>query len=273
MTDAPTQGLARTEDRGDHLLVTLCNPGRRNALTPAVYDTMREALARAASLPRVGAVLVTGADGYFCAGGDLNALSNRASLSEEDRRALIEDLHDMVRAIRACPRPVIAAVEGGAAGAGLSIALACDLLVAAEDAVFSAAYVRAGLVPDGGLTASLARAVPPAMAARLCLTGDPVDARRLAELGVVTDLAPSGEALTRAAELAGSFAAGPMEAQAAIKELLAQARDNEFAAQLDAERNAMARALGGAEAAAGIAARLGRRAPNFGRANTDRDLA
>lgn len=266
MTSA--QAEARVEDRCDHLKVTLSNFGRRNALAPSMYVSLRAALEQAAAEDRLGAVVLTGADGYFCAGGDLNALATRAATSRDERRALIEDLHDTIRAIRACPRPVIAAIEGGAAGAGLSIALACDLLVAAEDASFAAAYVRVGLVPDGGLTASLARRVPAGFAARMCLTGDPVSATTLAGMGVVTDLVPPGKALARAADLAARFAQGPAAAQGTIKRLLASARDGDFDAQLDREAEAMADALAAPEAAAGLKARLSRAAPDFVRGSS-----
>lgn len=259
------EARAVVEDRGDHMLVTLSNPQRRNALSPAMYADLRAALDQAAADDRIGAVVLTGASGYFCAGGDLNALAERAALSREERRTRIEDLHATIRAIRACSRPVIAAVEGGAAGAGFSIALACDLLVAAEDASFAAAYVRVGLVPDGGLTASLARRVPASLAARLCLTGDPVGAPVLAGMGVVTDLCAPGQAHADAARLAARLARGPAGAQAAIKRLLANAYAGDFDAQMQRERDAMADALASPEAAAGIRARLDRTVPDFGR--------
>ncbi|QIR86726.1 oxepin-CoA hydrolase, alternative type [Paracoccus sp. AK26] len=259
------EARAVVEDRGNHMLVTLSNPQRRNALSPAMYADLRAALDQAAADDRIGAVVLTGASGYFCAGGDLNALAERAALSREERRTRIEDLHATIRAIRACSRPVIAAVEGGAAGAGFSIALACDLLVAAEDASFAAAYVRVGLVPDGGLTASLARRVPASLAARLCLTGDPVGASVLAGMGVVTDLCAPGQAHADAARLAARLARGPAGAQAAIKRLLADAYAGDFDAQMQRERDAMADALASPEAAAGIRARLDRTVPDFGR--------
>lgn len=259
------EARAVVEDRGDHMLVTLSNPQRRNALSPAMYADLRAALDQAAADDRIGAVVLTGASGYFCAGGDLNALAERAALSREERRTRIEDLHATIRAIRACSRPVIAAVEGGAAGAGFSIALACDLLVAAEDASFAAAYVRVGLVPDGGLTASLARRVPASLAARVCLTGDPVGAPVLAGMGVVTDLCAPGQAHADAARLAARLARGPAGAQAAIKRLLADAYAGDFDAQMQRERDAMADALASPEAAAGIRARLDRTVPDFGR--------
>lgn len=260
-----SEATVTVEDRGDHLVATLSNPGRRNALAPSFHPALRQALDRAGSDSRIGAVILTGADGYFCAGGDLNALAARRSATEDERRANIDVLHDTVRAIMSCPCPVIAAVEGGAAGAGFSIALACDLVVAAEDAVFAAAYVRVGLVPDGGLTGALARRVPAGTAARICLTGDPVSAVRLAELGVVTDLAPPGEALTFASKLAVRLAHGPASAQTAIKQMLAQAYDHDTQTQFNVERDRMATALGGPEAAIGLAARLARETPDFRR--------
>lgn len=269
---ARSEAQALVEDHGDHLLVTLSNPARRNALAPAMYADLRAALDRGAADDRFGAVVLTGAGGYFCAGGDLNALAERAALSRDERRARIEDLHATVRAIRTCPRPVIAAVEGGAAGAGFSIALACDLLVAAEDAAFAAAYVRVGLVPDGGLTASLAQRVPASLAARLCLTGDPVAAPVLAGMGVVTDLCAPGQAAARAAQLAARLAQGPAGAQAAIKRLLACAFDGDFDAQLARERDAMADALGSSDAAAGLTARLNRTVPDFGRGRSAQSI-
>ena len=269
MTLTPAQ--ISVEDCGNHLLVTLENPDRRNALSPSMHPILRDALGRAAAEDRLGAVVLTGAGSYFCAGGDLNALAQRAELSREERRARIDELHTTIRAIRACPRPVIAAVEGGAAGAGLSIALACDLLFAAEDATFAAAYVRVGLVPDGGLTASLARRVPASFAGRMCLTGDPVTAPALAGMGVVTDLCPPGQAVVRAAELAARLAQGPAGAQAAIKRLLADAGRKDFDDQLDHERDALADALATPEAAAGLKARLGRTVPDFGRGRPGQD--
>lgn len=258
-------------DQGNYLLVTLDNPARRNALSPSMHPVLRAALDRAAAEDRFGAVVLTGAGGYFCAGGDLNALSQRAELSRDERRARIEELHDTIRAIRACPRPVIAAVEGGAAGAGLSIALACDMLVAAEDATFAAAYVRVGLVPDGGLTASLARRVPASFAARMCQTGDPVTAPKLAGMGVVTDLCAPGQAVACAAELAGRLAQGPAGAQSTIKRLLDDAGQTGFDEQLDRERDAMADAVASAEAASGLRARLDRAVPDFGRGRTENE--
>ena len=255
--------LARVDDLGDRLVIVNMNASRRGALSPDLYAAIGDAMAKAAD-PRIRAVLITSEGGFFCAGGDLNVLIERRSLSEPDRRDKVDLLHDLVRAIRACPVPVIASVEGGAAGAGLSLALACDLIVAAEGAKFTAAYVRAGLVPDGGLTASLSRTLPRPLAMEMCLLARPVTAERMADLGAVNTVVPAGQADAHAQLLADALALGPRDAQSVIRGLVASAYETTEAAQLDAERNAMARAAGGPEAAEGIAAFLEKRKPEFG---------
>lgn len=258
-----TSETCRIEDAGDHLVVVNANPTRRNALTPGFQAGLAAALATAAAEPRIGAVIVTGAEGFFCSGGDLGFLVKAPGMDEAARLAQIEHLHDLVRAIHACPRPVIAAVEGGAAGAGLSLALACDLIVAARGASFAAAYVSAGLVPDAGLTGALTAALPPQLAAEICLLGRPVDAARLHAAGVVNLLTEAGSALAEAKGIAGRLGTGPAAAQAAIKALLVGARAALTAGQLAAEARAMSQALDTPEAAEGIAAFLGKRPPDF----------
>ena len=257
------QQNCRIKDRGTHLVVVNDNPPRRNALTPGFQAGLRAALAQAAAEPRIAAVVLTGAEGFFCAGGDLTLLMTAQEMTHSRRRAEIEDLQSLIRAMLDCPRPVIAAVEGGAAGAGFSLALACDLVVAAQDARFTASYVNAGLIPDGGLTGSLTAALPPALVAEICLLGRSVEAQRLFDLGAINALAEPGGALAAAEALAQRLAQGPAEAQAGIKALLTGARAALMEAQLDAEVEPMAVALGSAEAGEGIAAFLGKRPPDF----------
>lgn len=254
--------MTRVEDRGDRLIVWNGNSARRGALTPELYQAIQQAVEMAAR-PDVRAIILTAEGGFFCAGGDLNALQERRALSIEERHARIELLHDVTRAIRACPVPVIAAVEGGAAGAGFSLALACDLIVAGEDATFTASYVKAGLVPDGGLTAALARSVPRHLAMELCLMGQPVTSARLQALGVVSQIVPTGQVLSAAHTLADRLAKGPAVAQAHIRALVAQAYDQTEQDQLNSERDAMAVAIGADEAAEGIAAFLEKRKPRY----------
>ena len=146
--EQPLPLLQRRE--GAVLVLSNNNPAARNALSPAFYAALTEALAQAEADATVGAIVLTGEGGHFCAGGDLRQLAKRRELPIEERRAKLEGLHDLTRAVRDCRKPVIAAVEGAAAGAGLALALACDMLVAARNAVFSVAYVKVGLTPDGG---------------------------------------------------------------------------------------------------------------------------
>ncbi len=254
--------LARVDDQGDRLVIVNMNSARRGALSPDLYVAIHEAMALALQ-DRVRAVILTSEGGFFCAGGDLNVLIERRKLTEEQRRAKVDELHELVRLIRTCPVPVIAAVEGGAVGAGLSLALACDLIVAAEGVKFTAAYVKAGLVPDGGLTSALSRMVPRALAMEMCVLARPVSAERMETLGVVNAVVPVGEVDAAAHKLADRIAQGPRKAQGAIRSLVAQAYEASEAAQLDAERDAMAHAAGGDEAAEGIAAFLEKRNPSF----------
>lgn len=248
---------------GAVLVLTHNNPSVRNALSPEFYAELTAALTAAAQDDSVGAVVLTGAAGHFCAGGDLRQLAKRRELPLSERRQRLEGLHDLVRALRDCPKPVIAAVEGAAAGAGLSIALACDLLVAARNAVFSVAYVKVGLTPDGGATAFLAEFVSRQVLTELCLTGERISGERLHALGAVNRLTEPGEALAQAIALAQQIAAGPLRANARIKDLCRSAPQATLAEQLDREAEHMVQAQGDAESAEGIGAFLNKRTPDF----------
>lgn len=253
---------ARLEDRGDRVIIWNGNADKRGALSPELYDVIGQAFALAEE-PRVRAVILTSEGDFFCAGGDLNVLIARRSLTEPERREKVDLLHDLLRMVRTSPVPVIGAIEGGAAGAGLSLMMACDLIVASETAKFTAAYVKAGLVPDGGLTASMARTLPRPLAMEMCLLARPVLASRFAELGAVSALTAPGETLAAALALADRLAAGPRAAQGTIRRLVSDAYERSEAEQLNAERDAMAQAAGGDEAAEGIAAFLEKRKARF----------
>jgi len=187
---------------------------------------------------------------------------------EQPRQALFEritNLNEFIRSIRQCAKPVIAAVEGHAAGAGFSIALACDLIVAADDAQFTMAYVKVGLNPDGNGTFSLARALPPQLAAELAMTGSAVAARRLADLGLVNRLAPAGKAMAEALDWAAQLANGATRAIGRIKRELVEAQTNDYNRHLDYERAMFVDALFGDEAGEGIGAFLEKRRAQFHR--------
>ena len=251
------------EDAGDRLIIWNGNTDKRGALSPELYACIMQAC-EMASERRIRAIILTSEGPFFCAGGDLNQLIKSQGMPAEQRVARIDGLHDVIRAMRACAVPIIAAVEGGAAGAGLSFALACDIIVAAKGAKFVAAYVKAGLVPDGGLTAHLSRALPRQLSMEMCLLAQPVLAERMNALGVVNVLTEVGDAMEFARAYADRLAAGPRDAQAAIRKMVANAYDATEAEQLDHERDAMGHATGAPEAAEGIAAFLEKRSPNYG---------
>ena len=255
--------LSRRE--GAVLVLLNNNPAARNALSPEFYAALTEALTQAQADPTVGAVVLTGAEGVFCSGGDLRQLVKRRELPLAQRREKLEGLHNLVRALRDCPKPVIMAVEGAAAGAGLSLALAGDLLVAAKNAQFSVAYVKVGLTPDGGATALLSEFVSRQVLTELCLTGERVSGERMQQLGVVNRLTEPGDALATALALAGQLAAGPDLAMARIKHLCRMAPRNTLEQQLDLEALYMPLSQGTEESREGIAAFLEKRAPKYER--------
>ena len=259
-----SEALLRRRE-GAVLVLSNNNPGARNALTPGFYNGLTAALGAAACDPTVGAVVLTGEGGHFCSGGDLRQLIHRRELPIAERRLKLESLHNLVRALRDCPKPVVMAVEGAAAGAGLSLALAGDLLVAARDAQFSVAYVKVGLTPDGGATALLAEFVSRQVLTELCLTGERVSGERMQQLGVVNRLTEPGDALATALALAGQLAAGPDLAMARIKHLCRMAPRNTLEQQLELEALYMPLSQETEESREGIDAFLQKRAPDFAR--------
>ncbi|WP_182284149.1 oxepin-CoA hydrolase, alternative type [Comamonas testosteroni] len=248
---------------GAVLVLSNNNPAARNALSPEFYAAVTTALADAAADAGVGAVVLTGEGGHFCAGGDLRQLARRRELPVEQRREKLEGLHDLIRAVRDCSKPVIAAVEGAAAGAGLSLALACDMLVAARDSLFSVAYVKVGLTPDGGATAFLAEFVSRQVLTELCLTGERISGERMHALGPVNRLAEPGQALVDAIALAAQIATGPDRAMALIKDLCRRAPRNTLEQQLELEAQHMVNSQGSEESREGIAAFLEKRSADF----------
>lgn len=252
-----------TRREGDVLILSHNNVAARNALSPAFYAATTAALTAAAADPSVGAVVLTGEGGHFCAGGDMRQLAKRRELSEPERFAVLDGLHNLVRAVRDCPKPVIAAVEGAAAGAGLSLALACDMLVAAKNSVFSVAYIKIGLTPDGGATAFLAEFVSRQVLTELCLTGERISGERMHQLGPVNRLTEPGEALAAAIALAQQVAQGPEAATARIKDLCRQAPDNTLEQQLTLEAQYMVQSQVTEESREGIGAFLEKRSADF----------
>ena len=260
----PSPNAQLLVEKSDGILtLTLSNPARRNALHPDIYTTGITALSAAATDPTLGAVILTGEGKDFCAGGNLNRLAASRKQPPAVQRASLAGFHRWIQALRQCPKPVIAAIEGNAAGAGFSLALACDLIVAAENARFTMAYVKVGLSPDGGASAHLAECLPRQLAHELLLLGNTIESQRLYTLGLICQITPPGKALAGAHTLAARLANGPRQAQQRIKRLLTNAATQNLEAQLETEADAFIDSLFGQEAEEGINAFLTKRPPDF----------
>jgi len=248
---------------GRVLELTMDNPAQRNALTPDTSQTLTRLLRLAHDDAGIGAIVLRGEGEHFCAGGNLQRLQRVRHEQPEVQAASMEHFHGWIEAIRTCPKPVIGAVEGWAAGGGCSLALACDLIVAAEDAKFIMSYGRIGLSPDGGASWHLARLLPRAAALKMLWLPEPKDARQWLEWGLLSELAPPGQALTVALALAGRLAGMAPNAVASVKELIATAPERELRPHLDAERDHFVRNLFHPNGAEGIASFLDKRPARF----------
>jgi enoyl-CoA hydratase/carnithine racemase len=253
----------KSTSQGRTMVLTLSNPDHRNALAPEMYAAGIEALGVAETSTDVRSVVLTGEGAIFCAGGNLQRLQGNRQLPPQAQAESVEGLHSWIEAIRTFPKPVIAAVEGAAAGAGFSLALACDLIVAAEDAVFVMAYSNVALSPDGGASWSLVRALPRQLASELLLGGERIGARRLHELGLVNRVAPAGSALDEALRLAERLNARAPNALASIKELIGEAEGSTLSEQLGRERDHFVKNLHHPNAGVGIAAFLAKQPPEY----------
>jgi enoyl-CoA hydratase/carnithine racemase len=253
----------KSTTQGRTMVLTLSNPEHRNALGPDMYAAGVEALSAAEGNTDVRSVVIAGEGKVFSAGGNLQRLQANRQLPPQVQAQSVEGLHSWVEAIRTFPKPVIAAVEGAAAGAGFSLALACDLVVAADDAVFVMAYINIALSPDGGASWSLSQALPRQLVSELLLGGERIQAARLHELGVVNRLAPPGGAVAEAMVVAEKLNARAPNAVASIKELINEAAGATLNRQLSSERDHMVRNLHHANAGIGISAFLAKQVPNF----------
>jgi len=256
-------GWLKSTSEGGTLVLTLNNPAHKNALGPDIYSAGIEALNAAEGNPDIRSVVITGEGDVFCAGGSLQRLQANRREAPEVQAQSIEALHNWIEAIHTYPKPVIAAVEGAAAGAGFSLALACDFIVAADNAVFVMAYSSVALSPDGGGSWRLARDLPRALASELLLGGERIGAERLHALGLVNRVTAAGGALAEALVLAARLNARAPNALASIKELINDAPANSLSQQLASERDHFVRNLHHANGGEGIEAFLHKRKPQY----------
>ncbi len=250
---------------GQVCLLILNRPDRMNALTVQTAKDFTAAVAEA--LERgARAIVLTGEGSAFCAGGDVREMQEIAG--KEGRFDAFFDeplkiLNDAILLIRQTPVPFIAAVNGVAAGGGCSLALACDLVIAAESAKFNQAFVKIGLVPDCGGTFILPRLVGWKRATELMFTGDMITAQRAAEMGMINSVMPDGELMERVLKLADRLAKGPTAAIAQMKRMLDASAVNDLGTQLDLERQAQIEAGKTKDFAEGVSAFLEKRPPRF----------
>ena len=256
-------GAIKSTSEGQTLILTISNPEFKNALGPEIYSAGVEALNAAENNPEIRSVVITGEGSMFCAGGNLHRLQANRREPREVQAQSIDGLHSWIDSIRTYPKPVIAAVEGAAAGAGFSLALACDFCVAADNAVFVMSYSTVGLSPDGGGSWSLARALPRALACELLMAGERIAAQRLFDFGLVNRVTGAGSALTEALRLAEKLNARAPNAMASIKELINDASSNTLSQQLTTERDHFVRNLHDSNGGEGIDAFLQKRTPHY----------
>lgn len=255
------------EVRDGVAIFTLNRPQARNALSDRLTPALRAGIAACDLDPEVGAFLITGAGAAFCAGGDVKDMgsSPRAPAASGPARVaeLVQRQRRLTGALVQSRKPSIAALPGPAAGAGLSLALACDLRVAAASAFVRTAYVRMGLPGDYGVNWLLTRAVGPGRARELMLLSEDVTAERCHQLGLVNRVVPDPELFNAGFELAAKLAAGPREAIGLIKDNLDDATRLDFLGALDGEAARMVAHSGSAESREAIRAFLDRRRPDF----------
>jgi len=249
--------------RAGYRVVTLNRPQRLNAFTEAMHGALASALAEAEADASCRALLLTGAGRGFCAGQDLTDRLARPGTTPALGETLGNYYNPLVRKLRALPFPVIAAVNGVAAGAGANIALACDIVLAGRSASFVQAFARIGLVPDCGGTWFLPRLVGAARARGLALLAEPLPAEKAEAWGLIWKAVDDAILMLEAEKLCAHFAGAPAVGLALTKRALDAAETNDLSAQLDLERDLQREAGETPDYREGVRAFLEKRAPNF----------
>ncbi|HYM52684.1 MAG TPA: enoyl-CoA hydratase-related protein [Candidatus Dormibacteraeota bacterium] len=258
MPDATYQTI-RVEIGDGVATITLNRPDSLNALNAPMRKELLSALKAARRDDAVRAVVLTGEGRGFCSGADLRGGTGE----REFRRVVTTEYNPLIATIRELPKPVIAAVNGVAAGAGVSLALACDLVWAAEEARFIQAFVKIGLVPDSGSTRTLVRALGRHRAAQLIFTGEPLSAAEAHAAGLVNAVVPGAELAAVVSKVAAGLAAGPTRAIGLAKRLINQAEDASLDASLAMEAGLQELAGRTEDHAEGVAAFGEKREPRF----------
>jgi len=251
------------ERHAGYRVVTLNRPQRLNAFNDTMHQALKRAIAEAEEDSDCRALLLTGAGRAFCAGQDLNDRLAKPGEKAVPANSLETYYNPLVRKLHALPFPVVAAVNGVAAGAGANIALACDIVLAARSATFIQAFAKIGLIPDSGGTWFLPRLVGPARARALALTGAPLAAEQAAAWGLIWKMHEDLELMGEAHKLCQHFASAPTAGLALIKRALDESWGNDLDAQLDLERELQREASLTPDYAEGVRAFLEKRTPAF----------
>lgn len=239
-------------------------PDRLNALNNELAVALNEALGRLAKDETINVIVITGAGRAFCAGGDLAAMGKgRQTGATHELEPLLRAGMQMVLKMRTIPQPVIAAVNGAAAGAGMNIALAADIRIAVEEAVFGQNFAKVGLFPDYGGTYFLPQLVGPAKTAELFYTGDMIDAKTALRLGIVNQVVPADQFETEVKTLAQKIARGPSLAIRAAKKALFAGDEKQLIQALDNEVREQVRCYLSEDCNEGIRAFFEKRPPRF----------
>jgi len=256
-------GVVVTERRGGVAVIRMNRPDRLNAYNQEMGDALLSAVSEASADPSVRCVVLTGTGKAFSAGGDVESFAAFEEEGPGKFMGMAIGLHALIATLRRAPKPVVAAVNGVAAGAGFSIALACDVAVAAASARFTLGYQNIGLSPDGGMTFFLARAVGTQRAMEMTLFSRVLPAARAAEWGLVQEILPDAEFGAGVDALADRIASGPTLAFARAKELYNRALSQPLETQLEEERQNISRSAGSRDFREGIRAFLEKRPARY----------
>lgn len=243
--------------------VTFNRPEAANAMNPQCAREFSEVAILCDDDPQVRAVVLTGAGKMFCAGGDLGAFVEAGQAAKSLLKQMAGDLHMGLSRLARGSAPVIAAVNGTAAGAGFSLVMACDLAIAAQNAVFTMAYTRAGLSPDGSSTFYMPRKIGDRRTRELMLTNRVLNAAEALEWGIVNQVVEAGAALSAAQDLAKELAQGPTLAYGAVKTLLNGTFEQGLESQMELEARTIAELSLSGDGQEGMSAFLNKRKPEF----------
>jgi len=243
--------------------ITLNRPEAANSISLELAGELMRAAMHCDEDPLIRAVLITGAGPIFCGGGDVKGFADQGENAPHHLKEITTYLHVAMSYLVRMDPPVVAAVNGSVAGAGLSLVCACDMVIAAESARFTLAYTRLGLTPDGGATYTLTRLVGLKRTLEMALTNRLLSAKEALDWGIVSRVVPENDLITEAEALASQLAAGPTKAFGATKRLLQNGLTESFEGQMKHESRSISEMARSADGREGIAAYVGKRSPHF----------